>query len=258
MAGIVFAPAFAHAEPDSGTGSSGSAGSARSGTNNRSTDSKSASEAKAWQDLEDKTAKAADALTKAEQQALATRIAQARRQLDQDQQAQDDAITQQKSDVVTGIQDRFGTLQQLSSAQSSLALEMSDAADEAAVLSALQTGDTAAARAQVEQAAKDRQALLDEKRALTSTLADQTQGISAVAGAMGQIISSLGAMESLQKYDADQTEAILDAKAQAQADPEAQAQLTQQLMDVQKEVRDKLMAIQADQSDAMRAIARNI
>ena len=259
VAVVALAPGAHGAPSDSGTGSSGSAGSGRSGTNTSSAGAKSASEAKAWQDLEDKTAKAADVLTKAEQQTRADRIAQvqadAKKQRDQ---AQDDVITQPTNDQIADIQDKFGTLQQLSSAQDTLALEMSDAADEAAVLSALQTGDTAAARAQVDQDAKDRQALLAEKRSLATSFADQTQGNAGVAQGIGQIMNSLGAMEALQQYDTDQTKAILDAKEHAQTDPEVQAQLVQQMMDAQKEIRDKLAAIQADQTTAMTAIAKNI
>lgn len=232
VAALASAP-IAHAEPsDSGTGSSGSAGSARSGTSSSSKPN-AASEAKAWQNLEDTTKKALDDLTNSEQQTLASRMAQ----------AQDDQIAD--------LQDRFGTLQQLSSARNTLELEMSDAADEAAVLDALKTGDTTGARARVEQDAKDRQALLDERRASANSLPDQTGGI-------GQYLNSLGAMQSLQQYDADQTKAILDAKEQAQTDPEVQAQLMQQMMDIQKEIRDKMAAIQADQVSAMQQIARTI
>jgi len=267
VAGLVIAP-FAYAEPsDSGSDSTGSAGSARSGTNNSQASSKSASEAKAWQDLEDKTTKAADELTAAEAKTAADRITQAqetakqrrdeaRNQLDTDYQAADDAITQETNDIVTGIQDRFGTLQQLSSAQSALALEMSDAADEATVLAALESGDTATALAQIDQSVKDRKSIMADKRSLANTLADQTQGNLAVAQGIGQIMNSLSEMESLQQYDADKTREIMEAKAAP--NPEAQADLMKQMVDLQKEVRDKLAAIQTAQTDAMKGIARSI
>ncbi len=239
VAAVALAP-FAYAEPsDSGSGSTGSAGTARSGTDKSSTGSKAATEAKKWRDLEDNTAKVADDLTKAEQQVAADRIAQA--------QAQDD---------VTGIQDRFSTLQQLSSAQSALAVEMSDAADEATVLAAIESGDTAGALAKIDQSMKDRQAMMADKWALANTLADQTQGNVAVAQGIGQIMNSLGAMESVQQYDADKTREIVEANAAL--NPEAQADLVQQMMNLQQEVRDQLAAIQSQQFEAMRSIAKNI
>ena len=239
VAAVALAP-FASAEPsDSGSGSTGSAGSARSGSGNSSTGSKAATEAKKWQDLEENTAKVAAKSTKAELQAAADRIARA--------QTQDD---------VTGIQDRFSTLQQLTSAQSALALEMSDAADEATVLAAFDSGDTAGALAQIDQSAKDRQAIIAEKRALANALADQTQGNAAVAQGIAEIMNSLGAMESVQQYDADRTRQIVEAKAAL--NPEAEADLLQQMMNLQQEVRDQLAAIQSQQTETIRSITKNL
>jgi hypothetical protein len=267
VAAVMSAP-FAHAEPsDSGSGSTGSAGTARSGTDKSSTGSKAATEAKKWQDLENNTAKQADVMSKVQAEAVANRIAQIhvasqqqrdalRRQAVSDYQTQADALSQQEIDMVGAVQDEATTLQQLSSAQSALAVEMSDAADEATVLAAIESGDTAGALAQIDQSMKDRQAVMTEKRTLANTLADQTQGNVAVAQGIGQIMNSLGAMESVQQYDADKTREIVAASAAL--NPEAQADLVQQMMNLQQEVRDQMAAIQSQQSEAMRSIAKNI
>lgn len=267
VAAVALAP-FAYAEPsDSGSGSTGSAGTARSGTDKSSTGSKAATEAKKWQDLENNTAKQADVMSKVQAEAVANRIAQIhvasqqqrdalRRQAVSDYETQADALSQQEIDMVGAVQDEATTLQQLSSAQSALAVEMSDADDEATVLAAIESGDTAGALAKIDQSMKDRQAVMTEKRALANTLADQTQGNVAVAQGIGQIMNSLGAMESVQQYDADKTREIVEASAAL--NPEAQADLVQQMMNLQQEVRDQLAAIQSQQSEAMRSIAKNI
>lgn len=267
VAAVAVAP-FAYAEPsDSGSGSTGSAGTARSGTDKSSTGSKAATEAKKWQDLENNTAKQADVMSKVQAEAVANRIAQIhvasqqqrdalRRQAVSDYETQADALSQQEIDMVGAVQDEATTLQQLSSAQSALAVEMSDADDEATVLAAIESGDTAGALAKIDQSKKDRQAVMTEKRALANTLADQTQGNVAVAQGIGQIMNSLGAMESVQQYDADKTREIVEASAAL--NPEAQADLVQQMMNLQQEVRDQLAAIQSQQSEAMRSIAKNI
>jgi len=65
-------------------------------------------------------------------------------------------------------------------------------------------------------------------------------------------------MQTVQQYNADQTRGLLDARDQALTDPETQLQLVQQMMDLQKSVRDRLAAIQADQADAMLTIQKNI
>ncbi|WP_319436490.1 hypothetical protein [Mycobacterium sp. RTGN5] len=282
VAGVVSAP-VATAEPSpSDSGSTESAGSSRSANDSSpktpssaARGSKAATEAKAWQDLEVTTAKQADELTAAEAKVLETQIAQTRMdarqrrdelrsQLDPDYQAQIDAVTQQENDTVGAIQDRAATVQQLSSAQSALALEMSDAADEAAVLAALGANDTAALKGLLEQSANDRQAMIDAKRSLVDTLADQTRGNSAVAQGISQIMNGLGAMESLQQYNSDETKAILAAQAEAQAEAQTfegadqQADLVQQMMDLQRDIRDKMMAIETANRETMQAISRNI
>jgi hypothetical protein len=272
VAAVMSAP-FAHAEPsDSGSGSTGSAGSARSASDNDSSPkapTKAATEAKKWQDLENNTAKQADVLSKVQAEAVANRIAQIHvasqqqrddlsRQLDLDYQAQADAVTQQENDMVGAVQDEATTLQQLSSAQSALAVEMSDAADEAAVLAALDANDTAALSAQLEQSAKDRRGMLADKKSLANTLADQTQGNLAVQQGIGQVMNGIGAMEGVQQYNADMTREIVEAQQAQAGDPVVKAELVQQMMNLQQEVRDQLAAIQGQQTEAMRAIAKNI
>ncbi|WP_133689260.1 hypothetical protein [Mycobacterium sp. BK086] len=228
---MVLAP-VASAEPND-SGSARNAGDSSSAKPTRT----AATEAKAWQDLESRTAMKADALAKAQEQALARRLETA--QLDAD------------------VQSKFSALQQLSSAQSTVAIEASDADDEAAVLTALDTNDTGAALAQLAQDAQGRQALVAEKRSQASEFADQAQQSAAIVQGVGQIMSSLDAMDAVQQYDYDKTSEILEKRAQA-VDPLSQAELKQQMMDIQQEVRDKIEAIAAEQANAFQGIAKNI